>query len=87
MERNSHDSIRIVKCFLYTISMMNIDIQIEHSRVHFKQFQDANNDVIDIAEPTSLSFFGVMIPSCPIYGNIRDSCQNDVGSIHAPPSG
>jgi hypothetical protein len=50
--------------------MVHIDVQVEHAGIHFEQFQDADNNVVDVAEATSLGFFPVMETSRPIYHQI-----------------
>jgi hypothetical protein len=37
VERDGENSIRIVECFLYSISVMNIDIDVENSSVNPKR--------------------------------------------------
>lgn len=41
MERHSHHSVCIVKSFLNSVAMVNIDVKIEHSRVDLQQLEDA----------------------------------------------
>ena len=50
--------------------MMHVDIEIKYPRINFEQLQDADYDIIYIAEPTSLRFLCVMIASSPIDSDI-----------------
>ena len=54
MERDSHDSISVVESLFDPITVMNVNIEVEYSRVDFQQFKNANNDIVDVAEATSL---------------------------------
>lgn len=65
---------------------MHVDVEIEHPRVHFQQFQDADDDIVDVAEPTGLCFFGVVVSSCPVDDNVRYPREHNVGSIDASSS-
>lgn len=51
METNSHDPIGMIKCFLNTVTVMHIDIQVEHSGMNFEHLENADDDVIDVAKP------------------------------------
>lgn len=45
METNGHDPVGGIECFLYPITVMNVDIDIEDSLVVSQQLQDAQDDV------------------------------------------
>jgi len=51
MERAGHNSVSEVKGFLHAVSVVNIDIYIEHSLVSFEELQNSKNTIIYIAEP------------------------------------
>src|SRR5690606_27134354 len=57
VERNCQYTITSVKCFLNTITMMNININVKDTTMIFKQFKNSQNDVINITETTSLTSF------------------------------
>jgi len=48
MKADSHDPISIVECFLDSITMVDINIEIQYSIVHFQLFQDAKDNIVDI---------------------------------------
>jgi hypothetical protein len=70
MERYGHDSICAVEGFLDSISMMNVDIDIEYSVMIFQELQDGEDNIIDIAEATCLHLFGMMEASRPINADV-----------------
>jgi hypothetical protein len=51
MERAGEDSIRRVERLLDSVSVVDVDVDVEHSGVDTEQFEDAENDVVDVAEP------------------------------------
>ena len=51
MERASHDPVSEVESFLNTISMMNIDINVENSLESFQQLKDSKYTIVDVAKP------------------------------------
>jgi hypothetical protein len=67
VETDSHDTISIVKSFFNSISMMNIDVEIENAGIDFEKLKDAEDNVIDIAKATGLGLFTMMKASSPIY--------------------
>lgn len=84
MKRHSHDPIRIVEGLFNSIAMMHVYIQIQHPRIHLQQFKDAYDNIVDIAKATGFCFFGVMVASSPIDGDIRNTSDDDVCGVDAP---
>ena len=60
---------------------MHVNIQIQYTRINFKELQYAQNNVIDVTEPTRLCLFTMMVPSRPVYDNTRLLSQNQVSRI------
>ena len=54
MERASHDAVSDVKRFLYPITMVYIDVNIKDSTVVFQKLQNAQYNVVHVAEPARL---------------------------------
>lgn len=54
MEGNSHHSVGIVECLLHSISVVDVNVQVENSGVNFQQLKNADDDVVNVAESTSL---------------------------------
>ncbi len=50
METDSHDSVSSVESFLHTVTVMDININVENTLVIFEQLQDAHDDIVDITE-------------------------------------
>lgn len=71
METDSHNTVSSEKSFFNAISVVDIDVDVQYSRKDFQQFQDADNDVIDIAKPISLSFLRVMEAATPVNCDVR----------------
>lgn len=66
MEGASHDPIGEIEGLLNTITMVDIDINIQHSLVGLKQLQNGKHAVVDIAKPRSLRLLGMMQSSRPV---------------------
>jgi len=62
METNSETPIRCPKSFLHPIPMMAVDVNVDHSLVFLQQLKNGEHAVVDIAEPRSFKFLGVMEP-------------------------
>lgn len=54
MEGHGHDAVRQVEGFLHAVAMVNVDIDVENPRVVLEQLQDADDDVVDVAEARRL---------------------------------
>jgi hypothetical protein len=52
VEADGEDSVGMEESFFHSVAMMHIDIQIKHSGVDLQKFQDAEHDIVDVAEPT-----------------------------------
>mmetsp|Transcript_6211 Transcript_6211/g.9327 ORF Transcript_6211/g.9327 Transcript_6211/m.9327 type:complete len:239 (-) Transcript_6211:474-1190(-) len=70
VQTKRHDPIRTIKCLLDSIPMMDININIQHSRMHLEQFQYGQYNIINITKSRSLTLLGMMEPPTPINGNI-----------------
>ena len=86
METDSHDSIGMIKCFLNSITMMNINIKVQYSWMHFEHLENADDYVVDVTKSWGLRFFGMMVASSPIHSNVRYTSENDISSINAASS-
>ena len=60
MERDGHDSISEIECLLNTVAMVNINVNVENSRVILEQLQDRYDDIVHIAKSGGLKFFSMM---------------------------
>ena len=62
---------REMQCTRLTISMVYIYVDVKHPSVHFQQFQDCQDDIVDVAKSGCFSFFGMMQSSTPVDTNVR----------------
>ena len=86
MKAHSHDSISMIESFLNSITMMNINIEVQHSRVNFQHLENAYHNIIDIAKSTCLCFFGMVITARPVDSYIRYTSKDNVSSVNASSS-
>lgn len=70
MKTHSHYAIRKIKSLLDTISMMDIDIEIQYSRINFKKLENAKHNIVDVAKSTSLTLFSMVETTSPVDSNI-----------------
>lgn len=75
MEAHCHHSVCMVKRFLHAVSVMHVDVKVEHSWINLEQLQNAQNYVIYVTKTAGLSFFGVVVPSRPVYYDISFACN------------
>jgi hypothetical protein len=85
MEAHSHYSACQVKRLLHSITMVHVDIYVQHPRVNFKHFENAQNYVVDVAESTSLAFFGVVQAASPVDGHISLAGHDRPRTIYGSP--
>lgn len=50
MERKAHHSVGEIERLLDAISVVDVDVDVEHTRVHFEELLDGEDDVVDVAE-------------------------------------
>ena len=60
MKADCHDPVGVVEGLLDAIAVVDVDVEVEHARVHLEQLEDAEDDIVDIAEPAGLYLLGVM---------------------------
>ena len=57
---------------------MTVDVYIEHTRERPQEFQDAKDDVVDVAEARRCSFLRVVKTTCPVYCDVRRAVPQPV---------
>ena len=87
MEADSHDSVGVVEGFFDSVSMMDVDVEVKHARVHLEQLQDAEDDVVDVAETAGLCLLGVVETAHPVDCYIALACDDEVRCVDAAPCG
>lgn len=70
MERYRHDSVWQVKCLLNTVTVMDIDIDVNDSWINHQKFQNCQNNIIYVTKSARLWFLSMMKPASKVYGNI-----------------
>ena len=63
--------------------MMDINVQIEYSWMNFQELENTDDNIVDVAKPTGLCFFGMVVASSPVYSNVRYASKDYVSSIDA----
>ena len=70
VERHRHDPIRHVERFLDAVAVVDINVNIQHARVVLEQLQDAQHNVVHVAEARPLGLFRVVQSARPVDGNV-----------------
>jgi hypothetical protein len=60
VEGAGHDAIGRVEGFFNTITMVNVDIDVENARLESEELDDSENNVVDVTETTGFALFCVM---------------------------
>ncbi len=63
MKANSKHPISMKECFLDTIPVVDINVEVEDPRVGLKQLEYAEHNIVNVAKTTRLCLFGVMVAS------------------------
>ena len=50
VERTGHNSVGEIECLLNTVTVVNVDVDIEHPLVCFKQLENGQYAVVDVAK-------------------------------------
>ena len=67
MKRDGQNTISRPKSLFHPVTVVNIDVYIEYTRVVEEQLKDGENNIIDIAEARCFRLFGVVKAARPIY--------------------
>jgi hypothetical protein len=70
VQTDGHDPVGRIECLLDAVSVVDVDVDVEDSFVIPEELEDAEDDVVDVAEPGRLRLFRVMKPSSPVDGDI-----------------
>ena len=60
METAGHNSVRRVERLFDAITMVTVDVDVQDARISAQEFDNAQDDIVDIAEPRGFSLFGVV---------------------------
>mmetsp|Transcript_441 Transcript_441/g.689 ORF Transcript_441/g.689 Transcript_441/m.689 type:complete len:359 (-) Transcript_441:54-1130(-) len=75
VQTQRHDTIRAIKGFFDTITVMDINVNVEDAGVDFEQFQNGQDNVIDITKTARFGLFGVMQAPTPVDGHVALSLR------------
>mmetsp|Transcript_21127 Transcript_21127/g.35286 ORF Transcript_21127/g.35286 Transcript_21127/m.35286 type:complete len:256 (-) Transcript_21127:392-1159(-) len=70
VEGDTHHTIGGVEGLLDSITVVNVDVNVQHPLVDLEEFEDGEDDVVDVTETGSLTLFGVMQSSSPVDSNV-----------------
>ena len=77
--------VRAIERFFYAITVVNINVNVEHALVVFEQLKNREHDIIDVAESTRFALLRVMQSSCPVDDVIIVSMVESNGTTHRSP--
>lgn len=70
MEARRHHPIGGVEGLLDTIAMVHVNVDVEDAGVMPQEFEDAEDNVVDVAEARGFALLGVVQAARPIEGNV-----------------
>jgi|MDSY01.1.fsa_nt_gb hypothetical protein len=62
---DGHDAVGEVESFLNTVTMVNIDVDVEHACMVLEQFQDRHHDIVHVAKARRLTLLCVVQTTRP----------------------
>ena len=65
-----HDAVGSVEGLLNAIAVVAVDIDVEYPRICAQELEDAEHDVVDVAEPRRFSLFGMVQAAGPVDRNV-----------------
>ena len=71
VEGRRHHAVGRVEGLLHAVAVVDVNVDVEHARVHLEQLQDAQHAVVDVAEAARLALLGVVQPAAPVDDNVR----------------
>lgn len=78
----SHDAVGAVECLFYTITVVDVDIDVQDARVDLKELEDCQNNVVDIAEAGRLRLLSVVEPPGPVNGYVSVVIVEADGTVY-----
>ena len=71
VEGKGHDTVCGVKGLLHAIPVVNVNIDVQDALMPFEQFEDAEDDVVHVAEPRRLALLGMVHATRPVDDHVR----------------
>lgn len=81
VERHGHDSVRNVERLLHAVTVVHVNVNVQHARVVLEQLQNAQHDVVHVAEARPLRLLGMVQSARPVDGNIALSVVESTHSV------
>jgi len=70
VEAEGEHTVRAVKGFLDAVAVMHVDVDVEDADEVSEQAEDADNDVVDVAEAVGLALLGVVQSTASVDCNV-----------------
>ena len=70
MDTEAHNTVCGVESLLNTVPMMTVDVDVQDAWIRTEEREDAEDDVVDVAEAGSLCFLCVVEAACPVDGDV-----------------
>ncbi len=70
VERDGHDAVRGEESLLDAVAVVDVYVDVQHPRVAPEELYDADDDVVDVAEPGRLVLLGVVQAAAPGDGDV-----------------
>ena len=83
VETHRHNPVGVVEGLLHPVPVVDVNVEVEDSGVDLQQLQDAQDDVVHVAETTCFCFFAVVEASRPVNHDVALACDNQVGCVDA----
>ena len=82
MKTDGHDTVRGIECFLHSVTMVDINVDVKNTRMVSEQLQNREYNIVHITESAGLCLFGVMETSCPVDRNIAGTIVQSSGTLY-----
>ena len=82
VERTGHHSIGSVKGLLHSISVVDVDVDVQNSLVVIQHLKNRQYHIIHVAEPARLRLFSMVQSSTPIYHGFEVSFVKQIRTHH-----
>ena len=70
METDGHHTICRVESLFHTVSMVAIDVDVQHARECAQKLENGKYDIVNVAETGCFAFFGVVQATSPVDGDV-----------------
>lgn len=71
MEATRHNAVGGVECFFNSISVVTVDVDVEHAGICAEEFEYSEYDVVYVAKARCLPLLRVVEPAGPVDCNVR----------------